>query len=224
MRISLKNLPSAGKYWSIASIAQLLAAHPALTTLTTHHAVILAQRMCLLEAAQGAVIFKAGDTNTNTNTNFLALVLEGRALEEAQVPKANEAVALKIINPGDALGELGFIANIPHSATVTASTDLTVAILDQSAFAQLIEDVPDFACAFLSTLLQSLAIRLRDSNRKLQTMTETTQSMYAELATSRNSEHYLANLFASNSNVVTPLTETEHAKLPKTKNPGIFTR
>lgn len=220
MRISLKNLPSAGKYWSIASIAQLLAAHPALTTLTTHHAVILAQRMRLHEAAQGAVIFKAGDTNTN----FLALVLEGRALEEAQVPKANEAVALKIINPGDALGELGFIANIPHSATVTASTDLTVAILDQSAFAQLIEDVPDFACAFLSTLLQSLAIRLRDSNRKLQTMTETTQSMYAELATSRNSEHYLANLFASNSNVVTPLTETEHAKLPKTKNPGIFTR
>ena len=220
MRISLKNLPSAGKYWSIASIAQLLAAHPALTTLTTHHAVILAQRMCLLEAAQGAVIFKAGDTNTN----FLALVLEGRALEEAQVPKANEAVALKIINPGDALGELGFIANIPHSATVTASTDLTVAILDQSAFAQLIEDVPDFACAFLSTLLQSLAIRLRDSNRKLQTMTETTQSMYAELATSRNSEHYLANLFASNSNVVTPLTGIDISKLPKTKNPGVFTR
>lgn len=181
------------KHWSIASIAQLLVAHNALATLTTHHAVILAQRMRLCQVSQDAVLFKAGDTNTD----FMALVLEGEALVEAVDAGAGEGVILKMVSVGDVLGEMGIIANTPRSATVTASTDMTVAILDQLAFAQLIKSAPELACAFLSTLLQSMTNRLRESNRKLQTMTKINQSMFAELEASRSNESHLADLFAS---------------------------
>ena len=203
MSATIKNSLPSGKYWSIAATAELLVARNALATLTTHHAIILAQRMRLCEVVQGTVMFKSGDTNTD----FLALVLDGRALVEAADPSADEALALKIVNPGDVLGEMGIVANIPRSATVTASTHMTVAILDQSAFAQLVQDVPDLACAFLSTLLQGLASRLRESNRKLQTMAKINQSMCAELAASRNNERNLADLFASNSNFAMPLAK-----------------
>lgn len=205
----MKSAPQPVKHWSIASIAQLLVAHNALATLTTHHAVILAQRMRLCEIASGTVLFKAGDTNTD----FMALVLDGEALVEAADAGAGEAVVLKILTDGDVLGEMGIIANSPRSATVTASTDMTVAILDQSAFAQLVKEIPELACAFLSTLLQGLTNRLRESNRKLQTMTKINQSMYAELEASRNNESNLADLFASSSSLGMVLVKSDDAPL-----------
>lgn len=185
--------PRTGKHWSIAAIAQQLVAQNALATLTTHHAVILAQRMRLCDIAQGTVLFRAGDTNTD----FMALVLDGAALVEAVDSGAGEALVLKIVSDRDMLGEMGIIANSPRSATVTASTDMTVAILDQSAFAQLVKEMPELACAFMSTIFQGLTTRLRESNRKLQTMTRINQSMYAELDASRANESDLAELFAS---------------------------
>lgn len=206
----MTNLPPSGKHWSIASIAQQLVANNALTTLTTHHAVILAQRMRLCVVAMGTVLFRAGDTNTD----FMALVLDGEALVEAVDAGAGEAVVLKLVSEGDVLGEMGIIANTPRSATVTASTDMTVAILDQSAFALLIKDTPDLACAFLSTLLQSVTNRLRESNRKLQTMTKINQGMFAELEASRNNESNLADLFASSSSLGLVLDKSDDAPLP----------
>lgn len=201
----MTNSTPSGKHWSIASIAQLLVANNALTTLTTHHAVILAQRMRLCAVASGTVLFKAGDTNTD----FMALILDGEALVEATDAGTGEAVVLKLVSDGDVLGEMGIVANTPRSATVTASTDMTVAILDQSAFAQLIKDAPDLACAFLSTLLHGVTNRLRESNRKLQTMTKINQSMYAELEASRNNESNLADLFASASSLGMTLTKSD---------------
>ena len=202
--------PKNVKHWSIASIAQLLVSNNALTTLTTHHAVILAQRMRLCRVSQDAVLFKAGDTNTD----FMALVLEGEALVEAAGNGAGEGVILKMVSVGDVLGEMGIIANTPRSATVTASTDMTIAILDQLAFAQLIKSAPELACAFLSTLLQGMTNRLRESNRKLQTMTKINQSMYAELEASRSNESHLADLFASASSLGTLSIRSDDDKLP----------
>jgi CRP/FNR family transcriptional regulator, cyclic AMP receptor protein len=212
----MTNLPPTGKHWSIASIAQLLVANNALTTLTTHHAVILAQRMRLCKITQDAVLFKAGDTNTD----FMALILDGEALVEATDAGTGEAVVLKLVTEGDVLGEMGIVANTPRSATVTASTDMTVAILDQSAFAQLIKDAPDLACAFLSTLLHGVTNRLRESNRKLHTMTKINQSMYAELEASRNNESHLADLFASSSSLGLVLVKNDDASSPAQQGIG----
>ena len=202
--------PKNVKHWSIVSIAQLLVAHNALASLTTHHAIILAQRMRLCRVCQDTVLFKAGDTNTD----FMALVLEGEALVEAVGNGAGEGVILKMVSVGDVLGEMGIIANTPRSATVTASTDMTVAILDQAAFAQLIKGEPDLACAFLSSLLQGMTNRLRESNRKLQTMTKINQSMFAELEASRSNENHLADLFASSTSLGMRSIRNDDAKPP----------
>lgn len=210
--------PQAAKQWSVTAIAQVLVAHNALATLTARHAHILAQHMRLSDVPVGTVMFKAGDLDTD----FMALVLEGEALVEAQGAGAGDAVVLKIIGEGDVLGEMGIIANIARSATVTASTDMTVAILDQSDIAQLVKDAPELACAFLSTLLHSLSNRLRESNRKLQTMTKINQSMFSELEASRNNESDLADLFASSSTIGRLLVKTDDKQLPQDSQPPTF--
>ena len=183
------------KLWSIAAIAQLLVAHNALATLNTHHAVILAQRMRLCEVTQGTVLFEAGATNTD----FMAFVLEGDATVETGGAGTADGVVLSDAGPGDILGEMGVVANIPRSATVTATSAMVVAIMDQSVFAQLIKDAPDLACAFLSTLLQSVSSRLRKSNHKLKTLTIINNSLFEELEASQQNESDLAELFVSNS-------------------------
>jgi CRP/FNR family transcriptional regulator, cyclic AMP receptor protein len=186
-----KNMPS--KHWSIGAIAQQLVSNNALTAITTHHAVILAQRMRLCQVRQHKVLFRAGDTNTD----FLAFVLDGEAVVESPSDGSNEAVVLNVIGVGDMLGEMGVVANVPRSATVTASSDMMVAILDQTAFAKLIKDAPELACGFLSTLLKSVTDRLRESNRKLQTLTVINKSLFEELEASKLNESELAELLLS---------------------------
>ena len=181
------------RLWSIASITQMLLTQNALSTLTPHHAIVLAQRMRVCQVPQATVLFRAGDTTTD----LMALVLEGEASVEATDAGAGESLILKIVGAGEVLGEMGIVANVPRSATVTAATDMTLAVLDQSAFIRLVKEVPDLACAFLSSLLQGVSSRLRESNRKLLTMTKINQSMYAELEASRDNEGHLAELLAS---------------------------
>ncbi len=66
------------------------------------------------------------------------------------------------LGPGDYFGELALLDRRPRSATVTATTDLTVMVLTQREFSSLLEIVPGLALK----LLENLATRLRDANRR----------------------------------------------------------
>lgn len=177
----MTDTPAAQKHWSIAAIARSLVSHNALASVSTHQAVILAQRMRLCSIVKDQVLFRAGDTNTD----FLAFVLDGEAIVESPGLGANQAVVLNVVGAGDIVGEMGVVANIPRSATVTASSDMMVVIMDQAAFAQLVKEAPDMACGFLSSLLQGVTDRLRESNRKLQTLSVINKSLFEELEASK---------------------------------------
>ena len=183
------------RYWSITEIARALISSNALSSITTQDAIVLAQRMRLCQVARGTVLFTAG----NTNTNFMAHILEGEAVVESAGSAAGETMVLGVVSARHMIGEMGVVANAPRSANVTAASDMVLAILDQSAFALLIEQVPHVACKFLSSLLQGTTDRLRESNRKLQTLTSINKSILEELHSSRENESNMAELYASGS-------------------------
>lgn len=183
------------RHWSITEMARALISSNALASIETQDAILLAQRMRLCKVASGAVMFRAGDTNTN----FMALVLDGEAIVESTNTGAGEAVVFNVVTAGQMIGEMGVIDNTPRSANVTASSDMVVAILDQSAFALLIKQAPNVACGFLSSLLQGTTDRLRESNRKLHTLTVINKSLFDELEESKQNESELAERFLSTS-------------------------
>jgi CRP/FNR family transcriptional regulator, cyclic AMP receptor protein len=183
------------RHWSITAVARMLISSNALASIKPQDAILLAQRMRLCQVNSGAVMFKAGDTNTD----FMALVLDGEAVVQSTNPGVGEAVVFSVVTAGQMIGEMGVIANTPRSANVTASSDMVVAILDQSAFARLIQQAPQVACGFLSSLLQATTDRLRESNRKLQTLTAINKSLFEELEESKQNESELAELFVSTS-------------------------
>lgn len=183
------------RYWSITEIARALISSNALSSITTQDAILLAQRMRLCQVASGTVVFTAG----NTNTDFMALILEGEAVIESIGTAAGEPVVFSVVTARQMIGEMGVVANTPRSANVIAASDMVLAILDQSAFALLIKQVPQIACGFLSSLLQGATDRLRESNRKLQTLAMINNSLLEELHSSRQNESNLAELYASTS-------------------------
>lgn len=171
----------------------MLLSSNALASIKTQDATILAQRMRLCTAAPATVLFRAG----STNTDFMVLVLEGEAVVENMDAGVREGMVLNVVRAGDLIGEMGVVANAPRSARVTASCNMTLAVLTQTAFVQLIEQRPEVACSFLSSLLQSTTNRLRESNRKLLTLTRINQSLFDELEASKQNESNLAELFVS---------------------------
>ncbi len=64
------------------------------------------------------------------------VVLEGRAT----VRKGSKVVAS--VGPGDVIGEMAVLANLPRNATITADTDMTVEVLDRRELVALLEEMP----------------------------------------------------------------------------------
>lgn len=63
---------------------------------------------------------------------------------------------------GEYFGELALLDKRPRSATVTATTDCTVMVLTQREFAKALDTVPGLS----GKILENLAVRLRESNRR----------------------------------------------------------
>jgi CRP/FNR family transcriptional regulator, cyclic AMP receptor protein len=202
-------------YWSNADVARMLISNNALANVENRDAMALAKRMRLCRVASNKVLFRAGDTNTD----FMALVLEGEAVVESLDTGAGEAVVLHVLVAGQMVGEMSVVANAPRSACVTASTDMVVAVLDQSAFALLIKQEPDVACGFLSALLHSTSDRLRESNRKLLTLTKINQSLFEELDASQQNKSELSAMFVPASNFKTVQTRDERRSTSNSPHP-----
>lgn len=79
----------------------------------------------------------------------VALTLKGKPLE--------------LVLPGEIFGEMAAIAEVPRSATATARKSCRVLSLDEKAFLQALQQMPEFALMLMSVMAQ----RLRRSLAKL---------------------------------------------------------
>ena len=75
-------------------------------------------------------------------------------------------IILKILGPGDFFGEMSMIDSEPRSASVSTLDACTFKVLSHQAFEQCLLCAPRIA----TLVMQSLAKRLRDADRKISTL------------------------------------------------------
>jgi CRP-like cAMP-binding protein len=126
----------------------------------------------------GTLLFEEGDAVDN---DYMVLVLEGhlRAVNSTGLP--GEEVVISVVGPGSLLGEMGVIDGGPRSASCTAITDVKLGVLSREALLGLIDAQPAAASRLMLGLSRGLAERLRESNRKLRTLSQVTRALQLEL-------------------------------------------
>ena len=88
---------------------------------------------------------------------------------------------MSVMGPGSMIGEMGLLDGEPRSASCTATTDLTVAILPRDALLQLIKSKPAVAARFMLAMSKRLSDRLREANRKIKTLHALNRALQQEL-------------------------------------------
>ena len=83
----------------------------------------------------------------------LVVVVEG----EVVVDRDGERIAAG--GPGDFFGEIALLTGRPRTATVTATTDARVLVLDGHRFEQLLQEAPTIAVGVLKAVAERLAPR-----------------------------------------------------------------
>jgi CRP/FNR family transcriptional regulator, cyclic AMP receptor protein len=163
--------------WSRADVAQLLISSTALTELKLEQALQIVRLLTPHRVAAGTVLIEEGVTSTG----YMALVLHGEAVVANSAGGTDEPVLLGQLGCGALFGELGILDGKPRSATVTAVTDMDIAVLDRPGLSRLIETVPSVACSLLAAIISRVAERLRATNLKVQTLSAVNTSLQQEL-------------------------------------------
>jgi CRP/FNR family transcriptional regulator, cyclic AMP receptor protein len=108
---------------------------------------LIARRAERVKVPAGKVLVREGAAGAE-----FFVILDGTA----DVTRHGQRVAT--LGPGDSFGELALLDRSPRNATVTAKTEMDVAVLGQREFAAMIDEVPGFA----HKLLTGIAHRLRE--------------------------------------------------------------
>lgn len=77
-------------------------------------------------------------------------------IEEGTATAAVEGGATARMGPGECFGELALLNQAPRSVTVTAETDMRLAVLDAREFGALMDEVPSVARGVLAAVAERL--------------------------------------------------------------------
>jgi len=145
---------------SILSNLDLIRRVPLFATLTQAQAESVAQAVVKRRYKRGEVIVEQGK-----KSNCLAIVLTGRARVITTDTRGREVI-LANLQPGDYVGEMSLIDNLPHSATVRAEVQTDVLILGRPEFVRCLPENSSMAYAVMKGLVQ----RLRQADRKIESL------------------------------------------------------
>jgi CRP/FNR family transcriptional regulator, cyclic AMP receptor protein len=110
--------------------------------------------------SRGTVVLTEGDVGDS-----LFAIVSGRVKVFIGDEDGREII-LKILGPGDFFGEMSLIDQEPRSASVAAIESTTLKMLSAQAFQECLTRAPRIA----TTVMQALAKRLRDADRKISTL------------------------------------------------------
>ncbi len=158
--------------------ARLLMQAAPLAQLQVEDAVTVIDAMEPVFVRAGLIVMEEGEA---VETDYMALVLEGEVRAESGTGVTGEEVVVSVFGPGSLIGEMGLLDGAPRSATCTALTDLKLATLSRDALMTLIDQHPEAAARLLLGISKGLADRLRESNRRLRTLTQVTRAVQREL-------------------------------------------
>jgi CRP/FNR family cyclic AMP-dependent transcriptional regulator len=110
--------------------------------------------------SKGTVVLTEGDIGDSLYT-----IISGRVKVFIGDEDGREII-LKILGPGDFFGEMSLIDRQPRSASVSTLENSVFRTLSHQAFESCLERAPRIA----ATVMQALAKRLRDADRKISTL------------------------------------------------------
>ena len=99
-----------------------------------------------IDVAPGRELIRQGDVGRE----FIVVVAG-----EAEVRRDGEVVAVR--GPGTFFGEMALLLDRPRNASVVATTDMTIDVIDRQAFRQLLHDYPDIHVPLLEATAERLA-------------------------------------------------------------------
>lgn len=133
---------------------------------------------------EGTVFIKE---NEAAHTDYMLLVLKGEVTVEGEISSSvQENLIVSVIGPGSLIGEMGILDGAPRSATCTAATDVTVAVLARDDLKRLMEQNPKVAARFLMAVSTRMAERLRETTRKLKSFSQVNRALQQELGAVMN--------------------------------------
>lgn len=133
----------------------------------------LAERMSSRRLAQGEELFTFGAPGPG-----LCVVIEGRFEVLLQVD--GETLSLGKLGPGSVLGEIQLVDGKTSTATVRATVDSSVMVMDPDSFQRLVLSYPEQAGPLLDHLTRTLATRLRRTGEGVLSESEDTWTIQTE--------------------------------------------
>lgn len=109
--------------------------------------------------AAGSVLTKQGDTGAG-----LFVITAGHVKITQEVDPDRAEADLGTAGPGDVLGEIALLDDLPRSATITATDDVTALLLPVWDFRTTLRDNPEIGVKLLATLSHRLR-RAESRNR-----------------------------------------------------------
>jgi CRP/FNR family cyclic AMP-dependent transcriptional regulator len=83
--------------------------------------------------------------------------LEFLIIDSGTAKVSRAGIDLAELGPGDYVGELALLDAIPRTATVTATSDMTLQVIDRRGFATLLRDTPSLSVGMLKAMARRLA-------------------------------------------------------------------
>lgn len=158
--------------------AQLLVTPTALASLSLSDARVVVSFMQPQRIRQGTVFIREGEA---VHTDFMVLVIDGEVLVQNELSNGNDGSVMSVIGAGSMIGEMGLLDGQARSASCTATTELTVAILPRDALLGLIKTTPAVAARLMLAISKRLSDRLREANRKVKILDGLSRALQQEL-------------------------------------------
>ncbi len=127
---------------------------------------------------EGTVFIKEGES---AHTDYMLLVLKGDVTVESETNASQDNLIVSVMGPGSLIGEMGILDGAPRSATCTAASEVTVAVLARDDLRRLMEQQPKVAARFLMAMSTRMADRLRETTRKLKRFSQVNRALQQEL-------------------------------------------
>lgn len=158
--------------------AELLRGPSALLQLSREEARQVVSYMLPMRIPEGNTFIRQGDRQS---TDFMLLVLDGEVTVDTIVVSRTQPMVVNVLGRGSLIGEMGLLDGEPRSASCTANSPLTCAVLTRSALEQLLLDDPQTTAKLMLAVSIRIAQRVRDTSDKLKRYAQLTQTMQQEI-------------------------------------------
>ena len=125
---------------------QRLAKIPLFQNLTAKQLEAVDSLVTTIDVAAGRELIRQGELGRE----FIVVVAG-----EAEVRRDGQVVVVR--GPGDFFGEMALILDRPRNASVVATTDMTIEVINRREFKQLLEEYPDLHAPLLQATAERLA-------------------------------------------------------------------